>query len=143
MLECGFSVERIIHDYGVDLLMFTYTTDGEIENGHVEFQLKATDRPRLVDSGRAVALRVAWADINFWQFEPQPVILVLYDATRDQAFWVHVQNYVASLGTELGGNEQVTIRIPLKNGLDRGAIQHIRDCRDKALDKAVKGVTWQ
>jgi hypothetical protein len=37
----GHSSELIFHDYGIDLLMFTYNADGEIENGHVEIQVKA------------------------------------------------------------------------------------------------------
>ena len=42
-LLSGFSVERIEHDNGVDLMLFAYNADGEIENGHILVQLKATD----------------------------------------------------------------------------------------------------
>jgi hypothetical protein len=44
VLLCGFSVERIEHDYGVDLLVFTYNAGGEVENGEIRLQIKATDR---------------------------------------------------------------------------------------------------
>ncbi len=37
------SVERIEYDYGYDLLIFTYDAEGEIENGQIYIQLKATD----------------------------------------------------------------------------------------------------
>lgn len=30
-LLCGFSVERVVHDYGTDLLLFTYDNDGSTE----------------------------------------------------------------------------------------------------------------
>ncbi len=33
----GFAVNRMYTDYGVDLMMLTYTDQGEIENGHVLF----------------------------------------------------------------------------------------------------------
>lgn len=33
ILRCGFSVERVQHDYGIDLVLFTYNSDGEIEPG--------------------------------------------------------------------------------------------------------------
>ena len=39
----GHSSEKIQHDYGIDLIMFTYDGVGEIENGHVSIQVKATD----------------------------------------------------------------------------------------------------
>ena len=46
-LQCGFSVERVEHDYGIDLVLFTYDANGEIENGQVYLQLKATDNLRV------------------------------------------------------------------------------------------------
>jgi hypothetical protein len=42
-LLAGYSVERIQHDYGIDLLLFTYNEAGEIENASISLQLKATD----------------------------------------------------------------------------------------------------
>ena len=30
-LLCGFSVERVRHDYGIDLIWFTYDEHGEVE----------------------------------------------------------------------------------------------------------------
>ena len=48
VLLCGFSVDRVQHDYGYDLTMTTYQDTGEIEPGAVYIQVKATDRlPRL------------------------------------------------------------------------------------------------
>ena len=41
---CGYSVERLEHDYGLDLAINTYTTSGEGENGQIMVQLKATER---------------------------------------------------------------------------------------------------
>src|SRR5262245_7182601 len=38
----GWSVDRVQHDYGVDLSMSTYSEAGEIENGRVLLQVKAT-----------------------------------------------------------------------------------------------------
>lgn len=32
VLHCGFTVERMVHDYGVDLLLYTYSPEGEIED---------------------------------------------------------------------------------------------------------------
>src|SRR5438445_3183956 len=39
ILRCGFTAERVAHDYGVDVYMTTYTVRGEVENDFVLFQL--------------------------------------------------------------------------------------------------------
>ena len=38
VLRCGFTVERTVHDYGIDLILSTYSASGEIENGQVYIQ---------------------------------------------------------------------------------------------------------
>jgi hypothetical protein len=40
VLLCGHTVERVIHDYGVDLLLNTYTADGEMETRSSRYSLK-------------------------------------------------------------------------------------------------------
>jgi hypothetical protein len=48
---CGYSVERIEYNYGYDLQIFTYDENGEIENGQIYVQLKATNSLiKLVDN---------------------------------------------------------------------------------------------
>lgn len=42
-LQCGYSIERIESDYGYDLQIYSYDKYGELENGVVYVQLKATD----------------------------------------------------------------------------------------------------
>jgi hypothetical protein len=54
-LLCGFSVERVVHDYGIDLLLSTYSRGGVIQNGYVALQLKATDSPQRVANGSAMS----------------------------------------------------------------------------------------
>jgi hypothetical protein len=72
VLRCGWTVERTRHDYGVDLLMETYNEAGEVENGRIVFQLKATDHPRQSSDGSALS------------------------ATADRAHWLYVQDYFRS-----------------------------------------------
>jgi hypothetical protein len=139
ILRHGFSAERIVHDYGTDLLMFTYSDEGEIENGHVEFQLKATDRLKLSSDARTIAVRVASGDLKLWMWEPFPVILIVYDAQKERAFWLYVQNYANIQGITDDATETVTLRVPMNNRVNRSAIDHFRHCRDAVLAE-VKGV---
>jgi hypothetical protein len=150
ILFCGYSVERIQHDYGVDLLMFTYAESGEIESGEVRFQIKATDKLTVINDGATVALRVSVADVRNWMDELMPVILVAYDAAKDNAFWIYVQrelekNNQSQLSRLMEDHEQgretTTIHVPKANRLDAGAIREFRQFRAEIVDQArMKGV---
>ena len=60
VLRCGWTVERMRHDYVIDLLMQTYNADGEIESGRVLFQLKATDVLKPSADRSVIPLRLEW-----------------------------------------------------------------------------------
>src|SRR5438105_3624873 len=86
VLQCGWTVQKFSPDYGLDLLVTTFNRRGEIENGDVRLQVKATDSIKLVSGRNAIALRLEWRDMIYWLNEPLPVILVIYDAKADRAW---------------------------------------------------------
>jgi hypothetical protein len=131
----GHSSEEIVRDYGIDLLMFTYNSDREIENGHVQIQIKATENITVLKTTGAIAFQAEVAHLQTWQWEPMPVILVVYDAVGDgRAFWVYIQNYLNSRADlSLDDQETLTVQIPQENQLDAGAIERFRGFRDKVL----------
>ena len=96
-LLCGYSVERMVHDYGVDLQLYTYSDAGEVENDTVKIQLKATENLPLLSDGQTISMPVERADLDFWLGEWSPVILIVYDAQEDTAYWVHLQAYFAQV----------------------------------------------
>ncbi|HEX7379431.1 MAG TPA: DUF4365 domain-containing protein [Pirellulales bacterium] len=52
VLRRGHQLRRVPEpEYGTDAVMLHFTPDSrEIENGWIEFQVKATDQPRFVDN---------------------------------------------------------------------------------------------
>src|SRR4051812_11217560 len=76
ILLCGYSVERITHDYGIDLLSFTYNSDGEVERGEIRVQVKASEQVEHLKTSQAIGFRVARTDLRAWLVEPMPVIRV-------------------------------------------------------------------
>jgi hypothetical protein len=86
VLRCGFVAERIQHDYGLDLVVFTFNERGEVENGQVLLQVKATDDLPPLQDGQRIAFPLAREDLRHWLRETDPVILVLYDGRKDQAY---------------------------------------------------------
>jgi len=129
-------------DYGIDLYMETYDDQGEIENEGVWFQLKATDSLIVVSKKEAIAVRLQWRDLLFWLNEWMPGILVIYDAAQDRAWWLHLQETLATIKRKSGRRlaATVTLHVPLDNILDEAAIRRFAKLRDAAI--AERGHTW-
>src|SRR5207245_2663594 len=117
--------------------LITITDGGEIENGYVMLQVKAADQPDISANGKIVSLRVEVADLNYWQGEDMPVILVLYDGQKDRAWWLYVQRYLdekeVSLEDLSPDQDRVTIRIPYKNRLGKAAVERFRQFRNDII----------
>ena len=132
----GFAVNRMASDYGIDLVMLTFTEGGEVENGYVLFQVKVTDSLKVLRDGKTISLRIDSADLRWWR-EEYLVILVVYDGAKDRAYWLHVQQYCDEQGLVLdrpaSEQDRVTVRIPTKNRLNRRAIETFRKLRDRLV----------
>jgi len=136
ILLCGNSLERVVHDYGIDALLFTYDHNGETENDWIPIQIKATDHLRYIQQGQFVAIRVAKADLRSWLTRILPIILIVYDAQQDCAYWVHVQaHYGTGRFRIIQGDGDVTIRIPISQELDSTAIKQIVAFRDEVIKR--------
>lgn len=135
VLLCGFSVERFVHDYGFDLALYTYDANGEFENGQVFIQLKATDSPRFLEKETVISFQVASSDLATWLNEPMPVILIVYDAGADRAYWVYIQAYFESRPNfQLAKDRNtVAVHLPKVNVVDASAIRKFAQYRDDVL----------
>jgi hypothetical protein len=142
VLLSGHTLHRITHDYGLDGVLTTYNARGEVENGVIWLQLKATDRPRLVDDRRALAVRVQRRDLVYWMGEQYPVILVLYEATGDRAFWLHVQDEFAGgkLFELARAGASMTCHVAVEQLLTRDTIQVFRRLKAQAQKQWERGV---
>src|SRR5712692_9473690 len=95
VLLSGHTMHRITHDYGLDAAVTTYNAQGEVENGVIWMQFKASDRPKRTKDGSAFTARVQRKDLLHWMGELYPVILIIYDASQDRAFWLCIQEEYA------------------------------------------------
>lgn len=94
VVKCGFTIEPTSHDYGYDCSIVTYRNNGEVENGSIFVQLKATDQIERHRTKRGLRFSVSRKDINLWGGEPFPVYLVLFDAKNEKAYWIYFQKYL-------------------------------------------------
>ncbi len=80
-----------------------FTVQGSIQNEGVWFQRKATDHLAVVGKRQAIPVRMEWRDLLFSLNERMPGILVIYDATQDRAWWLHLQAALRTLPQKSGG----------------------------------------
>jgi hypothetical protein len=122
---CGYSVERVNQDYGIDLIIFTYDSNGEIENGSIYIQLKATDSMKVLVDQETISYSLQRADLDLWLKEPLPYILIVYDAHKDVAYWLYLQAYFEQQTdfdlTQIG--QTVTVHLQTQNRLDQEAMR--------------------
>lgn len=66
--------------------------------------------------------------MRYWCFEPFPVIVVVYDADKQRAYWLHIQDYVEHHPGMMDSDaDSVTLRIPIHNKLTVYAVDRFRD----------------
>jgi Domain of unknown function (DUF4365) len=139
VLLCGHVVERRVRDYGIDLVLVTFDANGEVQAGEVQLQLKATDHLRVISSGTMIAQRLEPADLAAWLEHPMPVILVVYDAGADLAYWLYVQaHFERRSGVKpRKGTTSLTVRVPRANVLDRTAVRRFARFRDQVMAQTI------
>ncbi len=126
ILEEGHPAHRLSSDYGYDLLVSTFDEQVYAEPGSIYLQFKAMER--LDESGPAYVYDLDIRDYNLWIREESPVILILFDAARRQAFWLPVQGYFRdhSARRPKKGAKTVRVSVPKRQVVNRRAIAKMR-----------------
>ena len=124
---CGFSVERVRHDYGYDLTMSTYGDTGEVEPGGVYIQVKATDRLPRPAGGKTIPWSISRRDLKLWLAETYPVILVVYDGQKDRHTGCTSRGTSPARRTPelFAAGETMTVHIPMASRFNARAIRFI------------------
>src|SRR5262245_33878410 len=125
IFAAGFTVERVLFDYGYDLSMTTYDASGFVEAGRVLVQVKAAERLKASADGKHVSFALDRRDVNLWLDEPMPVFLVLYEASSRRGFWLQIQRHFLTSGVGPRRNRAASVRvlIPKTNRMTRRAIE--------------------
>lgn len=128
VLRRGHQLRRVPQpEYGTDAQMLHFSPETrEVENGWVEFQVKATDEPKFVD-GESVSCTVEMAHVHYWYWEADhPFILVQYDASKNIAYWLDIQAYIEQRKIK-DTQQKLTVRISTRNKLTVNAIDRFRE----------------
>lgn len=129
ILMCGHTMHRVVHDYGLDATIRTYSPKGEVESGAVWLQIKATDHVQWLRSKQSIRMRSHRKDLLSWIREPNPVVLVVYDAKKDRAYWLHIQHEMEGgrLFELARKGASVTLQIPMSQTLDLKSVRYFRE----------------
>jgi Domain of unknown function (DUF4365) len=132
ILDAGHTVQRLTPDYGYDLLLFTYDEQGYPDPGMAFMQLKAAET--LKQAGADYVFDVDIRDYNRWMAEDTPVFLILFDAKRRRAYWLHLQPY---FWNDLSrrppkGARTVRVRVTRRQTISRRGVGTMRELTRKA-----------
>jgi hypothetical protein len=133
LIDEGHTAQRQQYDYGYDLNVITYDSKGYVEPGSFFLQLKAAET--LNESGTDYVFDLDVRDYNLWMMELLPVILVLYDASRRRAYWLHVQPYFRQdpARQPRPGAKTVRVRVPKRQAVNRRAVAAMRAIKQEKL----------
>ena len=81
------------NDYGNDGTIDTFNEQGEPENLYIYFQLKSTDHIKYLKSKKSFTFDLSKQDLEFWLYNTNPVIIVLFDAQKEVAYFMDIQDY--------------------------------------------------
>jgi hypothetical protein len=132
IIDEGHTTQRLTPDYGYDLILFTYDEQGYAEPGVAFLQLKAAEK--LTRSGPHYVFDLDRRDYNLWLLGDTPVFLVLFDATRRRAYWLHVQPYFRKAPSRQPqkGAKTVRVRVPRRQAISRRGVATMRELKQKA-----------
>ena len=117
ILYAGYTLYRYTHnDYGYDGIITTFSENGEVENTQIHIQLKSTDRMKYTADKQFFACDVSKRDLELWCFSDITVILVLYDAQKEIAYYMDVLEFYKKDGIDLDKIRKfVRLKIPVKD----------------------------
>jgi hypothetical protein len=137
IIDEGHTATRLEKDYGYDLFLLTHDEQGYAEPGLASLQLKAAEVLTAAGSDHVFDLDIR--DYNLWMLERWPVILILFDASRRRAYWLHIQGYFRreEASRPKQGAKTVRVRVPKRQVVSRRAVAKIRDLKWKAQRQAI------
>jgi Domain of unknown function (DUF4365) len=137
VLLCGHTAERVYSDYGIDLTIRTYNSHGEVENGLIFVQLKATDHLKIQSKSNTVAWRIDARDLRAWLSENLPYILVLYDAQANVGYWLYIQEFFAQqIDFDLAKiGKTITVHLKIENQVSPEAIHQFAQYKSKIIQQ--------
>ena len=127
ILYAGFTIQRQTHnDYGYDGLVYTFNEQGEVYPFNFHIQLKSTDNIQKLKKKDVFHFDLSKRDLELWLMDTTKLLIVLYDAQQEIAYFVDLQAYFKENGTVLQTiKKYFRINIPITNVFVSQAIKQL------------------
>lgn len=127
VLKTGYVIERSMVDYGLDGQILTFNELGEIEFAYFKFQLKSTDLIKSNLKEGLIKFDLSQRDIEAWLLAPTVVLLLVYDAQTEVAYYLDLQDYFHENRKQLKNLKKYTrVNIPINNIFTPEAMLNLR-----------------
>jgi penicillin-binding protein-related factor A (putative recombinase) len=138
-IDKGHTVD-FVTDYGTDGVVNTFDENGFAEGGDIRLQLKASDKLRYSKDGSHVSFRIERKHYHYWMKQPMPVFLLIYDAKKNQAYWLYVQAYFASCKIKMPKKNtgSITVNVPVQNKLTEQTVDYMRQKKAEVLQAEIR-----
>lgn len=115
------------YDYGYDGTIDTFDSIGQTDNLSFFVQLKSTDSIQLSPQKLGYIVDLSKRDLELWLNSKYPVLLILYDAQQEIAYFVELQTYFNENRLLLKNVRKfVRVFLPQKSVFDKTAIQKLQ-----------------
>jgi hypothetical protein len=115
------------NDYGYDGMIDTFNEGGEAENLSFKIQLKSTDNTQLYAPKMGFRVDLSKRDLELWLHNSHPVLLILYNAKEDMAYFIDLQTYFNENRLLLKNVRKfVRVFIPLQSIFNKNNIQQLQ-----------------
>ena len=115
------------YDYGYDGTIDTFDSIGQTDNLSFFVQLKSTDSIQLSSQKLGYIVDLSKRDLELWLNSKYPVLLILYDAQQEIAYFVELQTYFNENQLLLKNVRKfVRVFLPQKSVFDKAAIQKLQ-----------------
>jgi hypothetical protein len=123
-------------DYGIDLHVQTFDKDGYVESEEIKVQIKSVQRIKRLRNGFDFAVSLDMGHVHYWANHFLPVLLIVYDASKHEAYWLYVQRALAFEGFPLKFNARTrTIHMSIKNRLTPKTFREIAKWKNNVTSK--------
>ena len=115
------------YDYGYDGTIDTFDEIGQTDNLSFLIQLKSTDFIQSSDEKAGFIVDLSKRDLELWLKSQLPVLLILYDAQSEIAYFVDLQTYFNENRLLLKNVRKfVRIFLPSKSVFNKMSIQELQ-----------------
>ena len=99
ILYAGHVIQRFTqNDYGYDGIVYTFKETSEVSTFTFHIQLKSTDQINISKKDKTINFDLSKRDLELWLFSTTELLLVVYDAQQEKAYYVDVQAYFREKG---------------------------------------------